>query len=155
MNKLHIETPTRMNDLNIEIPLMGDMIFDKSDPKLKITLNINSLEIKNINKYVGWFQDNLYNITHFGIEGDKYAKIKIIDSKYLFMKPPVVINSMTRGNIINSVSYYTLSISFYLNFVNTEKLLSYYKNNQNKDLKHYFISKEKENKLENSFVPRR
>jgi len=76
MNRLIIETETRMNDLDINIPLSDwalEIASKSKKQRVKISLNLGSVRKKNIDEFVDWFEKNLFNVKYFGIK-DKNGK---------------------------------------------------------------------------------
>jgi len=151
MNRLIIETETRRNDLDIKIPLSDwalDIASKSKKQRTKISLNLGSVRKKNIDEFVEWFENNLFNVVYFGIKDKKKVyKFKLAQKKSLFdFEPPVVLDNLSRGNIINSVSFFDISFIFYLNFDELKNLLDVLKDKTNKDLDYFFIAQVKKKK---------
>ena len=151
MNRLMIETETRMNDLEINIPLSDWALEISSKSKkqrVKISLNLGSVRKENIDEFVDWFEKNLFNVKYFGIKDKKKIyKFKLAQKKSLFdFKPPVILDNLSRGNIINSVSVFNMSFIFHLSFDELKNLLEVLKDKTHKDLDYFFIAQKDKKK---------
>jgi len=151
MNRLIIETETRMNDLNIEIPLSDwalEIASKSKKQRTKISLNLGSVRKENIDEFVDWFEKNLFNVKYFGIKDKKKIyKFKLAQKKSLFdFEPPVILDNLSRGNIINSVSVFNISFIFHLSFDELKDLLEVLKDKTHKDLDYFFIAQKDKKK---------
>ena len=145
MNRLMIETETRINDLSIEIPLSDwalDIGSKSKKQRVKISLNLESCRKDNIDEFVNWFEKSLFDVKYFGIKDKKKIyKFKLTQKKSLFdFEPSVVLDNLSRGNVINSVSVFDVSFIFYLNFDELSNLLNVLKDKTHKDLNYFFIA---------------
>ncbi|RKX66369.1 MAG: hypothetical protein DRP42_03225 [Tenericutes bacterium] len=144
MNCLMVETETRMNDLSIEIPLSDwnlNIAPKSRKQRVMISLNLGSCRKKNIDKFVNWFEKNLFDVEYFGIKDKKKIyKFKLAKKSLFDFKPPVVLDNLSRGGIINSISFFDVSFIFYLDFNELINLLNVLKDRTHKDLDYFFIA---------------
>jgi len=141
-NRIIIEPNTRMNSLDIKIPL-SDWCLDITKSKkqdFEVSLNLGSMRLEEINEIINFIEKNLFDIKIFGVKDRKRIyKFKLAKSKYLFnLTPPVIIKSLERGNIINSISVYDISFIFKFKFGELLNLINCLSNRTSKDLEYFF-----------------
>ena len=143
--KLKIPMCTRMNDLDIKIRLSDWVInFNETCRVTEISLNLGSHEKKSIDKFINWFEDNLYDVVYFGIKDKKKDyRFKLAQRNVLSFTPPVKIDNILRGSTINSVSFFDISFIFNLDFNELIRLINILKDKTHKDLDYFFVANKK------------
>lgn len=123
---------TRMNDVDFALSLSRII---KPNTLTTVTFDFGSTRLERLNELIAFLNQRLYaQFVFIAIDGQRTVTVTPQKRGMLDMEPPITIESMDRGGIVNSITSYDLKLSFELSPNDATTLFKFLLERAHKDL---------------------